>query len=200
VLDRPEDGRREADAAIADWPEGAWYHQHWAWLRAQCFLDLYEGTGASAAERIRKFRPRLKEAMQLRIRTPRFESNYLEGRGAIEALRQGGSREHERTAKARIADLQRERNGLSEVYASLLSAGLTALTAKERTVEAFRDAENKCIEFGMPMHELACIQRQAAARGDSKKVQAAEERLSAMGVRAPARFMDMLAPRVQATR
>jgi hypothetical protein len=200
VLDRPDDGRREADAAIMDWPDGAWYHQHWAWLRAQCFLDLYEGTGAKAAERIREFRPRLAKAMQLRIRTPRFESNYLEGRGALEALRQDGSREHEKIVRARIADLQRERNGLSDVYASLLAAGLTGLTAKERTLEAFRAAENKCIEFGMPMHELACVQRQATARGDAKKAQAAEEKLAAMGVRAPARFMDMLAPRAGAIR
>jgi hypothetical protein len=198
VFDRADDGRREADAAVTDWPEGAWYHQHWAWLRAHCFLDLYEGTGASAAERIRQFRPRLKKAMQLRIRTPRLESNYLEGRGALEALRQGGSREHERIVRARIADLQRERNGLSDVYASLLAAGLAALTAKERTQEAFRAAENACIEHGMPMHELACVQRQALARGDSNRVRLAEERLAAMGVRAPARFMDMLAPSVGA--
>ncbi len=195
VLDRPQDGRREADAAIADWPEGAWYHQHWAWLRGHCFLDLYEGQGTRAAERIAAYRPRLKQAMQLRLRTPRLECNYLEGRAAIETLRRSGARSAARLAAERIADLEAERNGLADVYAGLLRAGLSALTDSERVQDAFRDAEARCAEHGMPLHVLACAQRQAQYRDDQAAVEQAERALRERGVRAPARFIDMLAPR-----
>ncbi|HVJ17461.1 MAG TPA: AAA family ATPase [Polyangiaceae bacterium] len=199
VLDRPQDGRREADAAIADWPEGAWYHQHWAWLRAQCFLDLYEGEGARAAERVVQFHPRLKQAMHLRIRTPRLECNYLHGRGALAAMIGGPSRAEIRTVSERISDLAKERNGLADVYAGLLAAGLSAVTEPGRAERAFEEAEKRCAEHGMPLHVLACAERRARCRGDAAAIREAEERLREKGVRAPARFIDMLAPRVVAT-
>lgn len=196
ILDRPDHARVEADAAVADWPEGAWYHQHWAWLRAHCFLDLYEGTGASAAQRIAEFRPRLKKALQLRIRTPRFESNYLEARGALEGSRQGNGARQRKLVEARISDLEGERNGLADVYASLLRAGLAALCSPSSAPGAFLEAESKCVALKMPLHELACAQRRAQLAGDRERAAAAEAKLARMGVRAPRRFIDMLAPRM----
>lgn len=199
VLDRPTQGRREADAAITDWPESAWYHQHWAWLRAQCFLDLYEGTGQNVAQRIETYRPRMKTAMLLRIRTPRLECNYLAGRGALEALRAGGSRENEKLTRAKISELYSEHNGLADVYAGLLKAGLLGLSNPRQAGEAFQATESKCMELGMPLHQLACAQRHAACVGDTAKLEAAEVELAQRGVKAPARFIDMLAPRVSLT-
>ncbi len=198
VLDRPAEARSEADAAIVDWPEGAWYHQHWAWLRAQCFADLYQGDGAKSAERIASFRPQLKKTLQLRIRTPRIESGYLEARGALEALRVSGSRAHRNLIMARVDELESERNRLADVYAAIVRAGLAATRDRQHGRESFVAAEAMCRELGMRMHELACVQRQAQCMADPERARVAEEQLSELGVRAPARFIDMLAPRVEA--
>jgi len=124
-----------------------------------------------------------------------LESNYLEARGALEALREGDSRLGRKTVVARISDLEREKNGLADVYARLLRAGLAALGPPGPAREAFQEAESKCIELKMPLHELACAQRRAALAGDHERAARAEAKLSRMGVRAPSRFIDMLAPR-----
>jgi tetratricopeptide (TPR) repeat protein len=198
VLDRPDQGRSEADAAIASWPEDVFYHQHWARLRSLCMLDLYERRGQEALERVQLFRPRMKRAMHFRIRTPRIEFNYLEARAAIDCAVQGTTRAHLGLARRRIAELRAERHPLAEVYAMTLDAGISALTELRASAAAFGKAEAEFARLNMPLHQAACAWRRAQCLGDARGLGHAESQLAALGVVNPARFSDMLAPQVPA--
>lgn len=203
VQDRPQEGRREAQAAIAVWPQGTWYHQHWAHLRAQCFMDLYEGQGHAVLERVNTAREHMKQSMQLRIRTLRMEFNYLEGRGALETMVQVGSGRHLLDLVAeKVRLLDAEENGLASVYARALEAGIAALTqAQGDAARSFATAEHAFEQIGMPLHAAAAAYRRGAClKGDSGRepMQRATARLSEAGVRDPARFVDLLIPRVSA--
>jgi eukaryotic-like serine/threonine-protein kinase len=198
IRDRPEEGRREADAAIEPWPEGSWYHQHWARLRAHCLLDLYSNDGAKVTERTAIGRPLMNRAMQLRIRTLRLELGYLEGRGALaEALLPNASSRHAQTVKDKAAALDSEKSGLATAYADALRAGLAALSGGEVAATAFRKARERFGEMSMPLHVAAADYRLSELLGDSALREDAGARLNAVGVRAPTRFVDMLLPKVR---
>ncbi len=201
---RPDQARREANAAIDVWPEGTWYHQHWAHLRAHCFLDLYEGDGATVLARVREARPRMKRSLQLRIRTPRLEFTYLEGRGALEAgLAEPRSRELRSIVRDKIRRLHAERSGLATVYAMALEAGLAVLEhPDERAAAAFETAQAAFEKLDMPMHVAAAELRAAECRGGAEAIRrrtGAFEALEGFGVADPSPFADMLLPRVIAT-
>jgi hypothetical protein len=199
VQDRPDQGRHEADAAIASWPDDAFYHQHWARLRALCLLDLYESRGAEVVERIALFRPRMKRAMHFRIRTPRIEFDYLEARGALQCIVAGDpASPHLGMARRRIQALRAERHPLADVYALTLEAGLMALKDRRAGADAFGKAETEFERLHMPLHRAACARRRAECLADSRGASQAESQLSGLGVVNPARFSDMLVPRVLA--
>jgi tetratricopeptide (TPR) repeat protein len=207
---QPEEGRADADRAIAVWPAGTWYHQHWAHLRAHCFLDLYDGRGNRILERTRDGRPKMKSAMHTRLRTPRLELNYLEGRGALEELRlaHGASRspaatparELRRLVDDRIRRLMAERSGLASVYGKTLEAGLLALTAPESASPAFDQLARSFEELSMPLHEAAARLRAREAGGGRATVHDGHsdprESLTRRGVADVTRFVDMLVPRL----
>jgi hypothetical protein len=199
IRDRPEEGRREADAAIEPWPAGSWYHQHWARLRAHCLLDLYSGEGARVVERTREGRPLMQRSMQLRIRTLRLELNYLEGRGALAEARAGEpSARLLAVVRERAAALDAEKSGLATAYAEVLRAGLAGLTGGDAARAAFTKARAVLEAMPMPLHVAAADHRLAELDGDAEKRAEAAARLQALGVAAPARFVDMLVPGVRA--
>ena len=199
VLDRPEQARREADAAIANWPEDSFYHQHWARLRAHCLLDLYEGRGSEAMERVQQFRPRMKKALHFRIRTPRVEFNYLEARGALEKRGQQPGQVPERSLiQKKIGELRDERYGLADAFALILEAGLAACSDRQAAAAAFEAAERELERLHIPLHRAACARRAAECRDDPSGIEKADAALAALGVVNQARFSDMLVPKVPA--
>jgi len=198
IRDRPNEGRREADAAIEPWPEGSWYHQHWARLRAECLLDLYSHEGARVVQRTAEARPLMKRTMQLRIRTLRLELCYLEGRGALaEALDSGVTARHVATVREKAAALDGEKSDLATAYAEVLRAGLAGLSPGEDAARAFERARAACDGMSMPLHAAAADHRLAELAGDSARREDAAARLRAFGVVAPDRFVDMLVPGVR---
>src|SRR5690606_24623105 len=201
--DQVEQARHEAEAAVAVWKKGAWYHQHWAWLRAMCFLDLYEGKGTLVRRRTEKHKPSMQRSMQLRVRTLRSELQYLEARGALEML-VAGDRDaaHERLVLDRIQRLSSEDNGLASAYAQVLRAGLAIHTRSiEAAAEEFELARSTFAELSMPMHAAAaemrhaeCLSKQKPGAGE-QLYSAAVDRLREHGVEEPGRFGQMLVPR-----
>jgi serine/threonine protein kinase len=202
VRDRPDEGRREAEAAIAVWPKDVWYHQHWAHLRAQCFLDLYEGQGSRIVERTAHARPRMAAAMHLRLRTPRIEVTYLEGRGALERSRNASSRRERddwtALTRARSADLRAEDSALARVYGDALAAALAAQADPRAGSESFAALANAFSALGMKLHAAAARHRSvhllSPATHSAPDDGDARELLARSGVVAPERFVRMLLP------
>ena len=197
AIDRPADAREEARGAIALWGEAGWHHQHWAELRAQCCVDLYEGEGARAAKRLDETRRRMKESLVLRLRTPRLEHRYLDARGLLDAAWEA---KEPRRALAKVRtlaeQLEGEQNRFAAVYAAALRAGVAArATGGTPASEAFAAAERGFEALSMPMHAAAARRRQAELAGDAALVAASDAALAAFGVTAPERFARFLVPR-----
>ncbi len=201
VQGQPEQARLEADQAIAVWPQDTWYHQHWAHLRAHCFLDLYEGKGENIIERTESGRRRMKATFQLRIRTPRLELTYLEGRGLLDlCLLEGFNGKRHRLLKKKIADLQREENRLATIYARCLQAALSVYASSMRSSGTFLQLSTHFAELGMPMHEQAALMRHGELEGNesgNELARMAAISLRSMGVTDPVRFASMLVPRMK---
>jgi serine/threonine protein kinase len=201
IRDRPAEGRREADAAIEPWPKGAWYHQHWARLRAHCLLDLYSNEGPKVSERTAEARPLMQRAMQLRIRTLRLELCYLEGRGALAgALNDEPTPARLATVREKATALDDEKSGLATVYADVLRAGLAGLTGGDPAVAAYEKARAAFAGMSMPLHVAASEYRLAELTKNEAKRADAAARLQTFGVAAPDRFVDMLVPGVRAAK
>jgi hypothetical protein len=198
IRDRPEDGRREADAAIEPWPAGSWYHQHWARLRAHCLLDLYSGEGARVTERTKLGRPLMQRSMQLRIRTLRLELNYLEGRGALAEATVEPEPRLLAIVREKAGGLDAEKSGLATAYAAVLRAGVAGLAGGDEARAAFTTARAVLAAMPMPLHVAAVDYRLAELAGEADVRDAAAGRLAALGVAAPLRFVDMLVPRARA--
>lgn len=197
---RPEEGRRAADAALEVWPKNVWYHQHWAHLRAHCFMDLYEGRGAKILERTALAKPRMKQAFQLRIRTPRLEFTYLEGRSLldqrVDAGEAGGSL---RGVEQRIRALRGEKNGLADVYASALEAALSTLSDRAAGAPIFRELAAQFLSKGMRMHAAASLMRAGeilGGEGGARLVREQSTALSEFGAKDPHSFAMLLVPRI----
>ena len=197
AIDRPADAREEARGAIALWGEAGWHHQHWAELRAQCCVDLYEGEGARAAKRLDETRRRMKESLVLRLRTPRLEHRYLEARGLLDAAWAAKDPRRCLAQVRKLADqLEGEQNRFAAVYAAALRAGVAARApGGAQAREAFAAAERAFESLSMPMHAAASRRRQAELAGDATSVAAADAAIAAFRVTAPERFARFLVPR-----
>ena len=201
--DSPEDARREAAEAIAQWGTTAWHHQHWAGLRADCHVDLDEGAGARLLERVAAKLPNMKRTKQLRLRAPRIEVTYLEGRGALEAALATPDRRRELLARAeRVAGaLDGEASLWASAHASALRAGIAALADDARKASApalFERARVSYEALEMPLFAAACATSRAALVGGDEGASlraTARARMEAAGVKHPDRFAAFLVPR-----
>src|SRR5690606_26275966 len=125
-------------------------------LRAHCFIDLYEGKGARILERTRVARPRMKQSFQLRIRTPRLEFTYLEGRSLLEQAREGEiSRRLWKQLREKILALNSENNLLASAYAATLEVGAAALRDESCAAVEFQRLAEIFSERRMKMHACA---------------------------------------------
>jgi hypothetical protein len=197
AIDRAGDAREEARGAIALWGEAGWHHQHWAELRAQCIVDLYEGEGARAAQRLDDTRRRMKESLVLRLRTPRLEHRTLDARGLLDAAWAAKDPRGLLKRVSALADeLDAENNRFAAAYATGLRAGAAArATGGAPARAAFATAEKSFEALSMPMHAAAARRRQAELAGDTALVAASDAALAVFGVTAPERFARILVPR-----
>jgi serine/threonine protein kinase len=200
AIDRPAEAREEARGAIALWDEAGktgWHHQHWAELRAQCCVDLYEGTAERAVQRLDETRRRMKESLVLRLRTPRLEHRYLDARALLDvAWDTKDARGLLKRVATLASDLEAENNRFAATYAAGLRAGVAArATGGAAAREAFAKAERAFEALTMPMHAAAARRRQAELAGDTALVAASDAALAAFGVTAPPRFARFLVPR-----
>jgi hypothetical protein len=142
----------------------------------------------------------MKTSFQLRIRTPRLELNYLEGRSLLDdALEKGLSRPMELQLKEKVRNLLKESNGLASAYAETLMAGLRAVSEPASGPAVFENLSTMFAEKKMSMHaECAMIRRGELIGGDegARLVQAHQSTLMNFGVVDPASFSNLLLPRV----
>ena len=88
AADEPERARQEVNDAIARWPSGEFYIQHWWSLIANVEISLYSGQGMAAWDLLAREWPRLKRSLLLRVQYIRIESlSTIVGRLRLASLR-----------------------------------------------------------------------------------------------------------------
>ena len=85
AADDPAGARRVVTEAMASWSQQGFYLQHYFELLALAQIDLYEGEGARALERIHAAWPDMRRAQLFRVEYIRCLMFHLRGRAAIAA-------------------------------------------------------------------------------------------------------------------
>ncbi len=200
VGDRADLAESDLAWVAARLPKSRFLLQHFFYTNAAVMRHLYEGDAAAAFEEIeRTWRP-LRRSLLLRIATVRALATEQRGRVALAvAVVNAGER---RRMLARVAaaalSLEREKMAFSDGHAALLRAGMAALAGDRAS--ATRAAERAQAAFERAEMSVATASAQywrgELLGGDegAKLVADATARLSAKGVKAPAKLVRMLAP------
>jgi serine/threonine protein kinase len=200
-LARDDVASAQAELDRASWvpPEGRYHVQHWYELRARAEIDLYAGAAASAHERLDAGSRSLERSLLLRIQDVRTDYAYVLGRCALRMARTDGDvAPWLRRVRTAIDHLARERIGYATAWAHLLGAGLAATRGDATAaLAALRAAEGVAEEHDMALCVAAARRRRGALLGGTagaELIADADSRMAALGVRAPARMTELVAP------
>lgn len=200
--DSPAEARARSEDALARWSQRTFHVEHWWAMLGDRQVDLYEGNGAAAWERVLAEWPRLDASLlRLGVQLTLLEATHLRGRCALARARAvtGGEREDLlREAERDARRMLKEEQPWSTPLASLLLAGAAALrgdqgAAREQLVEAIGglDAADMALYATAARWRLGQVE---GGDGGRAALQEAEAWLRREGVEAPARFVGMLAP------
>ncbi len=200
--DAPAEARARSEDALARWSQRNFHVEHWWAMLGDRQVDLYEGNGAAAWDRVLAEWPRLDASLlRLGVQLTLLEALHLRGRCALARARAAAPAEREdllREAERDARRMLKEGEAWSTPLAKLLEAGVATLrsdadTARARLVEAAAglSAADMALYATAAHYRLGQVEGGdggRATRGD------AEAWLRREGVQDPARFVGMLAP------
>lgn len=194
AADEPETARREVNEAIARWPGGEFYVQHWWSLIANVEISLYAGHNLAAWDLLATEWPKLKRSFLMRVQYIRIESLYHRAAAALAVA--GG--DMLKLAEADARSIQREHMPWSDPLAHLLQAAVAAARGDSETaVNLLRTAESGFDAADMALYAAAARRRLGDLIGgdDGRRlIETADAWMSSQNVRNPARMTAMLAP------
>ena len=152
--------RHALDEAARKLPSKTFLHQHWDNLLGQCEIDLYEGDGARALERIEAAWSKLKRAFVLFIQISRCEAHFLRGRAALMAASAAAARGDSRDLRGLLTRARRDARRLRREDAAwalplahLLEAGAAHLDHDTtQAVALLEQAHAGFTTAGMALH------------------------------------------------
>jgi hypothetical protein len=203
---RPEEARRNALEAIAQWPSTRYVLQHWHLMVSEAETELYMGNGVAAYARVCRDAAALKKSLLLHAQIVRGKTLFLRGRCAIASIDADPALRAARLREGRklVRKLERERMPWTAPLATILSAGIASAEGNPsgaaaclRTAIELADAADMAGHANAARHQLGLL-----LGGDEGRdfVEKAQDAMAAQGVRAPARFASMLVPGHWATK
>jgi hypothetical protein len=102
AADDPERARTRSRDAVARWPKGRFYVQHWQAMAYEPDIDLYVGDGDRAYERFHRDMTALKRSFLLESGIIRVITAYTGARVAIGSMGSAPERRKARIAEARV--------------------------------------------------------------------------------------------------
>ncbi len=134
------DARAAVDQALRGWSHQGYHVQHYNVMHAHLVIDLYEGRGANAFERIADAWPQLEGALLLGIHQMRVEAHWLRAGAALAAA--GGCDDARRRELLAVAERDvRALHRARSPWGKLLAALATAAIAHRRGDDANAIAE-----------------------------------------------------------
>jgi serine/threonine protein kinase len=201
ALDDPEEARRQALQVTTIQNLTTKFHlHHYYELLTHGQIDLYEGDGAGAWNRLDRRWRGLRKSMLLKVQSIRIEGGFLRARAAQAAAVAGADapeplwREAERSARA----IERERMPWGDALAALTRACLASARGDPAgAVAGFERAIARCEAAHMQLFAMVARRRlgehQAGARGRALVAEATDW-MTGQNIRNPARMTAMLAP------
>ncbi len=199
ALDEPAEAREQALAGALKSARDDFHLHHYYELLAHAQIDLYEGHGAEAHERVVSRWKALKRAMLLRIQSVRIEGAFLRARGALSAAAAGSAREEMLADAEQMARrIEKEKMMWGNSIARLIRAGTARIRGdNDSAVQLLGSA---AVEFeAADMALLAMVARRCLGElvgGDEGQnyVTMATEWMERQSIRAPERMTNMYAP------
>jgi hypothetical protein len=197
----PVQAREEIAKIMHSWKVEGYHLQHYYALLAETNIDLYEGAGKRALERLTGDWPSLKRSLLLRLPLPRNESLHLRARAALAAAHQAGASERKSLlARARkdAGRMAQSKLAWTSALSKLLQAGVSAHRGQtEQAIRMLEAAVAELDEAEMKLYAAAARRRLGALMGGdagAELIAAANTFMQQQNVTDPTRMTAMLAP------
>ncbi len=200
AVGEPGTARQLAAESTGRWKTTGFHLQHFYAARLESLCDLYEGNAAEAARRFDTLWRVLERSALMRHTIFRIDALVLRGRLALAEMIRGDQdvartgREAERVVRA----LERERRVDATGWALVFRAALATSTGKAtQSIEWLTAAQQKFESAGMSLAAAVAGYRagqQCTGLVGEKLTTQAERFFASVGVAAPTRFVNMLAP------
>ncbi len=202
--DDPARAREELGRLMRRWAHEGFYVQHMNRLYDEAQIDLYEGKGLAAWNRLAEKWSLVEQSHLLRVQQVRIFLGHLRARSALVAAAQAAAaqvadpgpflRAAERYARA----LLRERADWAEALARLVCAGLAAARGDGAgAAELLRDAAARCDATAMRLYAECARRRLGELRGGdegARLMAEADSWMAGQGVVSPERMAALLVP------
>jgi eukaryotic-like serine/threonine-protein kinase len=204
VEDDSVEARRNVLQAEREWSRSSFQFQHYLSALALSHIDLYEGNGAAAYDRMVALWPHLGASLYLRIQNLRLEALFLRARGALAAATVNPLRRDALADARRCAQkILREKSGWADPLAELVLAGVeSAAHRPESALDHLRAAGRLAELAGMTMFKAAASMREGEVLGGGEGralMAGAEGSMLAERVKNAPRMVAMLAPGFETT-
>jgi hypothetical protein len=169
ILGRPGEARAMANTATSRDDGATQFHVHdYLRLQAHVQIDLYEGAGRAAHERMEEAWPAFERSLLRRSRPLRIESLFLRARSALAAAADGGPDRAALVALARrtAARLAAEPLPWAHVVAGAVHAGAAHVTGEADLAARLADAAAAATTAGMHLLARAADHRRGAWCGE----------------------------------
>jgi hypothetical protein len=190
AADEPGRARRELEAVMGRWSQQGFHVQHMNRFLDETQIDLYEGQGERAWQRVSEHWPLLARSHLLLVEQVRIFLLHLRARAALAAG-------HLRAAAADARRLAREPAPWSQALGKLIEAGVAR--GRGDVAEASRLLEDSAARLdavAMCLYAAAARRRQGQRRGapGQGRGDQAEAWMRGQKVASPARMTALLAP------
>jgi hypothetical protein len=197
--DKAELARRELRQVMDEWSQQDFHVQHMNRLFDEVQIDLYQGEGSAAWERVTAQWPALARSCLLRVQQVRILLLHLRARAALAAAPAAAKPKPLLDAAERDARLlRRERIAWAEALAQLVLAGVVmGRHDAGRARQLLEDAAGRLESAGLHLHAVAARRRLGEQLGGSeghRLVEQADAWMKSQNIRRPDRMTALLVP------
>jgi hypothetical protein len=197
--DDPHGAEKELGDAKVKWSQHGFHVQHHNVVLAETLIDLYQGNGQSAWQRITDLWSTYRRSQLLLAQQVRVDVRQSRARSALAAAAAASDAEPYLRAAGKDAKLlQREKTTWAQAISRLTQAGIARMRGDETAVcQLLESAGSLFDDAGMVLYAAACRWHLGDARGGQEGkslIAAAQQQFVAQEVKNPSRMRDMLAP------
>jgi hypothetical protein len=200
MADDPARARREDEEAMRNWSQRGFFIQHYHDLYAQAQIDLYNGDGWRAFQRIKDAWPLLGRSMLLQCEWPRVTMFYLRARAALMAAWEESEKSGPLIRLAELDAARMEKHRVPWVSPLVALVRGSAFIARHQSYEAQTQlalAIRGFEETSMIGWKRACERRLGELLGGTegkRLIRSADEWMLQNNIKNPDPFTGMLVP------